>query len=430
MWDLETIVRDNNAAALDAMMQSKQVSEIQAPMPEVWPLSLLAAKLRSGPPLLSEVINSLANVDTAARFSKLLDTFLPKHKKEIMAEPRDRRVYRFSYLFGQEYYPLPINTDCGIAALVESMPVELLAMSYSAYHNLRMRPGYLLLLSLVVYPYEGDERDLEDDSVPFEPGNTPTGAYRPKASDVEWLRGLVEPLAIGGEWIAPIGFTVVKVADNKIELREAKDTPEVKETIARTLVVAKKAKIEAEFNRDGLTSEEKLNGARVPLLDMVQGIVGAELAGRIPEDGWQPEELHQITDNTPYDGVGDFADWICSQTGCVIMDSNYEGCDYPEGYSEPLFRWTRHNVEILTAQWPKVQQLRGKIDHIVDWLEADQVGHFKVLLDFILDSNLERPKYPITHSYDSTQHWCELDQLYDEEDEEDDDDDDPWNPGI
>jgi len=35
-------------------------------------------------------------------------------------------------------------------------------MSYSAYHELQMRPGYLLLLSLVIYPYEGDERDIEE----------------------------------------------------------------------------------------------------------------------------------------------------------------------------------------------------------------------------------------------------------------------------
>jgi len=68
-------------------------------------------------------------------------------------------VYRFCYLFGQRYFPLPPYTfEAEYGQIVEAMPIELLAMSYSAYHGLDMRPGYLLLLSLVPYPYECDDR--------------------------------------------------------------------------------------------------------------------------------------------------------------------------------------------------------------------------------------------------------------------------------
>jgi len=402
------------------MMQGKKVEEAQLPVPEVWPLALLADKLNAGPPLISEICNSLESIDTAKAFTELIRVFLPEHEEEIMLEPRHRRVYRFGYLFGKEYYPLPLNTECGIRELLNGMPVELLAMSYSAYHELQMRPGYLLLLSLVIYPYEGDMRDEEDDWVPFDPAATvPTEDYTPSARDVNWVKDLVESLAVGGVWVAPMGFSVVKVAENRIELREATDTPEVKETINRTLLIAKRLGIVSEFTSTGRTSQEKLNGARIPLLDMVRNMVGAEIASRIPAAGWQPEALRLITDGTPYNGVGDFADWVCSTTGCAMLDSSFDSVEFMEGMSEPIFKWTRHNVVTLTEQWPKVQQIRGNIDNLVDWLEADQINNFRELLDFILKGNPKNTEETEGHSYDLWNHFCELDQQI-EEDEEDD----------
>jgi len=59
-----------------------------------------------------------------------------------------------------------------------------------------------------------------------------------------------------------------------------------------------------------------------------------------------------------------------------VLDSSYENCDYEEGSGEPTFLWTKRNVDILTGEWPKVQEIRGKIDHIVEWLEAEPIGHF------------------------------------------------------
>ncbi|GAH67248.1 unnamed protein product, partial [marine sediment metagenome] len=150
------------------MMRGAKVEEAQSPMPKTWPLTLLADKLNAGPPLISEICSCLDNIDAGAAFLELIEVFLPEHEEEIMMEPRNRRVYRFGYLFGKQYYPLPLNTSCGTRALLEGMPVELLGMSYSAYHGLALRPGYLLLLALVIYPYEGDWRDEDDDNVPFD----------------------------------------------------------------------------------------------------------------------------------------------------------------------------------------------------------------------------------------------------------------------
>jgi hypothetical protein len=256
---------------------------------------------------------------------------LPEYESEIMSAPRNRRVYKFCYYFGLEYYPLPANTDCHPADWVNGMPVELMAMSYSAYHELQMRPGYILLLSLVIYPYEGDERDIEE--------------------------------------------------------------------------------------------EVPSNGAKVPLLDLVQRIVGEDSINRIPKDGWTSEELHRITDGTKYDGVGAFADWACSNTGCVVLDSSYENCDYEEGSGEPTFLWTKRNVDILTSEWPRVQEIRGKIDHIVEWLEADPIERFRELLEFLLKTEPAKTRKRRKRGYyDPFEHHCELDQ--DNGEEEDDDRDD------
>jgi hypothetical protein len=314
-------------------MRGRKAEEAQSPQPEGWALSMLADMLKAGPPMLSEIIGCLEQVEAVKEFRELVRMLLPEYESEIMSAPRNRRVYKFCYYFGIEYYPLPANTDCPPADWVSGMPVELMAMSYSAYHELQMRPGYLLLLSLGVYPYEGDERDIEE-------GN-----------------------------------------------------------------------------------EVSFNGARVPLLDLVRRIVGEDLINRIPNDGWTAEELHQMTDGTKYDGAGAFADWACSSTGCIVLDSSYENCDYEEGSGEPTFLWTKHNVDILTSEWPKVHEIRGKIDRMVEWLERDQIAHFRELLDFLLKTEPVKTKKRRKRGYyDPFEHHCELDQ--DTGEEEDDNTDD------
>ncbi|MBA7645115.1 hypothetical protein ES703_52868 [subsurface metagenome] len=420
MWDLQEIIRQNNEAALNYMMSGQQVNTAQAPLPENWALSVLAKELRVGPPVLSELAEAFADLDTIKEFLRLTRTFLPEHEKDILGEDRSRRVYRFAFLFGQHYFPLPLNTDCGIRDLIGSMPVALMGMSYSAYHDLGMRIGYLLLLSLVPYPYEGDDRDEEDDSVPFNPAIWSVGKYKPSPSDIQWLKDLVNSLAIDGEWFAPMGFSMKKIADNTIRLSNAEDTDLVKDTIKRTLLVAKRAGIEAEF-RPGRTADEKTSGARVPLLDAVRGIVGEDIALRIPGGGWAPKQLHKITDGTKYDGVGAFADWTLSNTGCTLLDANYDDCEFREGWGEPTFSWSEYNVKILTEQWPKVAEIRSKIDGIVDWIEKAPIPNFNELLTFIEGAHPEKITAPKEkHFYDPTEHWIGLEQSNPEEDEQDD----------
>jgi len=229
-----------------------------------------------------------------------------------------------------------------------------------------------------------------------------------------------------------MGFMVIKIDDRHIVLRHADNTPEVKETVHRTVLIAKKAGIEVQV-KVGKTAEEKqgatlmeiFSGARVPLLDAVQRIVGGEIAGLVPRDGWTPEELHPWTDGTQYEGVGTFADWVCSQTGCIILDCSYADCEYVEGMGEPIFKWTQFNVDTLTKEAPKVKETREKIDRVVEWLEADPIIRFRELVVFLKEKAITRRKKVIKrakYEYDPTEHWCPLDQTNQFEEEEEDND--------
>lgn len=379
-------MRQNNQAAIEYMQQGRTVNEVQEPKPEVWPLSILARKMKAGsPPHLKALAACFNGQDGISDFIRLTRKFLPKHLSDIMSQPRDQRVYRFCYWFDKQYFSLPVNTyHNSINELLEGIPVELMGMSYSAYHALEFRPGYMLLLSLVNYPYEDDDRDFEDDIVPFNPALLPSTKFIPKASDIEWVKNMVSQLAIGGKWIAPMGFTIVKVDENRIELREARDSPDVKETINRTLMIAKIAGIVADYDKHGMTAEEKQNGARLPLLDIVSQLVGATTVRKIPAAGWSPAELHYKADNTRFEGCAYFADWVWARTGLVQLDSSYDDCAYKEGYSEPIFQWTRNNVDLLTEQYPKVLAFRDKIDHVVDLLESDRENKFREMVEFLL----------------------------------------------
>jgi hypothetical protein len=404
------------------MMTSPVYDEQTTTRPEKgWPLALLAEMLKVGPPLLTEIIKSMESVEDTEHFVNLVQMLLPEYENEVMSAPRHRRVYKFCFYFGKKYYPLPANMDCPPAEWVDGMPVTLYGLSYKEYHELAMRPGYLLMLSLVVYPWEGDDRDALDDSVPFNPaafGNS-TKKWKPAASDIAWLKDLFTSLKISDHWIAPMGFEMVKVSANEFKLTNAADTPDVKDTIARTLLVAEKLGIKATFIA-GKNAEEKTTAARIPLLDRVQNVVGAETVRKIPKHGWEPEDLHKMTDGTRFDGVADFADWACGQTGCTILDSSYEDCAWVEGMAEPIFKWTKKNVEILTAEWPKVQDIRQRIDYMATWLEQDQANHFFELVNFLMSHKVKPTNKHRMSTFDRGERACILDQATDYDEEEND----------
>src|SRR4030042_2924732 len=190
MWDLSQIIASNNYTAVQSMMASDSVLAAERPLPEVWPLSWLERRLKVGPPVLSEIVNGLVDIGHLEGFLNLIREYLPDYEEDILSKPRNQRVLRYFYLFEKHYFPLGVtNPGFGLHELLSNLPVQLLGMSYSAYHDLDMRLGYMLLLSLVPYPYGGDERDLKDDSVPFDPLETTPGPagnnkWKPRKSEI------------------------------------------------------------------------------------------------------------------------------------------------------------------------------------------------------------------------------------------------------
>ncbi len=421
MWDLGSIVAQNNLAAVQAMMTADRVQVADNPAPAVWPLMYLAERLKVGPPVVSEIVNGFIDIEWMERFLGLIRAFLPEHAEDILSRPTNQRAWRFCRIFDRKYFPLGVtNPGFGTHELLYKLPVQLMGMSYEAYHELNLRPGYLMLMSLVPYPFEGDERDLEDDEVPFDISDISSkkSKWVPRQSDVAWLRNLVTQLADGGSWIAPMGFKIVKHDNMHLELQASVNSADCKEVIRRTLLIAKRLGIEMKVNSGRSAREKRQSGARIVLLEAAGKLVGLPLVKQIPADGWDNKELHIMTARSHYAGVGEFADWALSETGLLLLDHNYEHCEYKEGEMEPLFQWTEANVRELAKQWPAVKKVRRKIEHIVEWLEAAPEQNFRELLEFLLKKAAKLPKRPKRPPYDPMAHWCGLDVTVESEDEE------------
>lgn len=344
MWDIDAIIQENNRYALQAMMGGIRLERVKSKIPESWPLEEICKKLQIGPPLLTELIAGFVDIDTLERFRRIIRIFLPGYEEEILSQRRNERIAKFCQLFEKKYYPLPFwASNLTMYDFSRGLPVETLAMSHSAWHEMDMRPGYLMLLSLVVYPYEGDIRNEEG-----------------------W----------GDMW-------------------DDEERPPFDETLAGIFT-----------------------NTRVALIDNVQNIVG-EIVRKIPAEGWIAEELHAMTDGTAYDGMGEFAAWAMSETGCVVFDSSYDDFEYMEGMGEPVIHWSEFNVKMLAEQWPKVLEIREKIDRIVGWIETDPRERFTELLNFLLEASRKlKPREKKKRTFDPTEHWCPLDHYGMEEEEE------------
>jgi hypothetical protein len=305
MWDIDQIIRNNNAAVLEYFQDGRRVNAAYNPILEEWPLSILAAKMKAGPVNIKTLTDLLQDDSDDIGLQTLSRKFLPEFEIEIMGMQRGKRVGQFCKRFSERHYELQSDTyRLNSFGLCKNLPVTLMGLSKADYHDLNFRRGYLLLMSLVVYPWGEEEEDMGD------------------------------------------GYT-----------------DEDGETVDAYEVVS--------------------NGGRLPLLDIVQKNIGKSTVNRILPGGWIPEELHILTDGTKYDGVGYLADWICGTTGCYVLDNNYSNCSYINGTSEPYFKWSSYNVEILGEQWKRVVEYRTKIDNIVNWIEATPDSNFTELVDYL-----------------------------------------------
>lgn len=190
MYDLETIRRLNEEAVHFAMSvantnesPSKRLKSMNGglgPTP-VFPLSILGRKLSGGPPSLAYFVSLLQMSESFSGFRKLVMDYMPEYEGEIMVEALDRRAQKFCLLFSQKYFPLrweALNGELDISDIVSGIPWQPMGFSIECFHEFQQfRPGYILALSLVECPWEGDPyedgffgEDIPDDREDGTPG--------------------------------------------------------------------------------------------------------------------------------------------------------------------------------------------------------------------------------------------------------------------
>ena len=310
MYDLETMRQLNEEACRFAMslantnetpaVNVRAMNAGLGPTP-VFPLSILAGKLRGGPPSLGYFVQLLEMSDYFLDFRKLIRDYLPKHEMEIMAEDIDKRVQMFSLFFTQEYFPLneeALSGELDIGQFVSGIPFQPMGFSSEGYHNFQgFRPGYILALSLVECLW--DEDPYGDD-----------------------------------------------------------------------------------FGEDVVEDKDGVPGMRIPILETVRDMIGERLANLIPGNGFPLQEIHDKTDHTEFDGLGDFADWVSVNTGNIWLDTMGESL-YLNGEPE----WGEPgDVEQMTTDWEEATDIMGKIHNIALLLEKDPRETFQRLLALLLDN--------------------------------------------
>lgn len=302
MYDLETLRYLNEQAYRRFLELANQENAPSEPLPEEpeeikpipkFPLAILSRKLLGGPPSLGYFIELIEMSDTFIRFRDMVREYLPDQEADIMAQDLDEQAQRFCQIFSNRYFPLSdfaCSEEITLNDLIGEIPVQPMGAAYEAYHEFKnLRPGYIVMLSLVESPFDSGETYYDD--------------------------------------------------------------------------------------------EEPTGGGRIALLEEMQEIVGDELARLIPQEGWDAESLHRLTDGTKFEGIGHFADWLFSNTGCFHLD--IQGEQLETGAGEQL-EWDPETVDHLADDWETSRELLDKMHQVALLIEEDLKYTFRELMSILL----------------------------------------------
>lgn len=68
--------------------------------------------------------------------------------------------------------------------------------------------------------------------------------WEPSEEDIAWLKNIMANLKVGGQWIAPMGFSCIKVDEQTLRLHSitahVSQMPSIMETLERTKKVGEK----------------------------------------------------------------------------------------------------------------------------------------------------------------------------------------------
>jgi len=137
---------------------------------------------------------------------------------------------------------------------------------------------------------------------------------------------------------------------------------------------------EEPLGMDDEDEEDRMQGGRVPILEVVSRLVGEWLARLIPDNGWTVEDLRRMTVGTEFEGLGDFADWVHGTTGLYHLDAQGESIEVGESID-----WSRETVDDLTYDWHMSSEILDNIHRLALLLEQDSERTFRKLLGLLLD---------------------------------------------
>ena len=126
--------------------------------------------------------------------------------------------------------------------------------------------------------------------------------------------------------------------------------------------------------------EDGESGGRIPILERVGELVGEGLARLIKAGGWSAVDLHALVNDTEFEALGNFADWVFSNTGLYHLD--VQGASLEMGEQ---IEWSPEEVEAMTNDWHQSCEILDNIDQLAVLLENDMEKTFRKLLILLLD---------------------------------------------
>ena len=132
----------------------------------------------------------------------------------------------------------------------------------------------------------------------------------------------------------------------------------------------------------GGTDHPEVQGLRVSWMEAAQSRanIAKEQLLRIPEEGWDQDELTLVLRGTKLQHIGVLAAWVNNATGKDLADEYpCESCG-PGGHAVP---WELHSIEHMTRLAQECNQIMEQVQAATGWLSLDPSGSLEYLIDFI-----------------------------------------------
>ncbi len=99
------------------------------------------------------------------------------------------------------------------------------------------------------------------------------------------------------------------------------------------------------------------------------------LVGLINNTGWDPEDVEDVLEDSPYRNFVPWVQWVFASTGNIWLDtSNHYGTNST---------WDKESVLELARQWQLYLKIKEDMDVFSAWLTADFLGRSAKVIEYI-----------------------------------------------